>query len=475
LDFLGAVFERRLMRLDISAKHYLCLLSAGALPSEPVALADELTVGETYFFRNSEQFRALVDVVVPARMRAAGQHRSLGILSAGCASGEEAYSLAIALHDAIPDPRWEVAVRAVDISPAALARAARAHYSAWALRETPVDVRRRWFRPVGRELALAENARACVHFENRNLAADDTALWQPQSFDIIFCRNVIMYFTRDQAGILLRRLARSLRPGGYLFLGHAETMRGFSEDFDLVQSHDTFYYRRQDDVPTAVSPRPASRDAPVGCPAVADSADPDGDWMAAIRGAGDRVAALVAAMQATPQSPAPVAERWDLGTALDLLRSERFSEALVSIGRLPPGPANDPDVLLLTAAIQVHGGQPAAAEATCGRLLAAGGLNAGAQYVLALCREALGEVARAAEHDRIAVHLDGSFAMPRLHLGLLTRRSGDRDGARRELRQALVLLRREDPLRLLMFGGGFGRAGLISLCEAALRDCGGGL
>jgi chemotaxis protein methyltransferase CheR len=472
-EFLAAVLQRRLARLDMPAERYLSELDAGTLPSEPVALAEELTVGETYFFRNSEQFRALIEIVVPARMRAARRGRRLKILSAGCASGEEAYSLAIALRDALPDPDWPVEIRAVDLSEASLAKAARARYSPWALRETPADIRRRWFRSSGREVVLSPDARALVQFENRNLACDDAALWQPQSFDVVFCRNVIMYFATDQAGALLTRLARSLRPGGYLFLGHAETLRGLSADFELRQSHDTFYYQRKGGVPAAISPqrRPSSEfDSPV---AAADAASTESDWMAAIRDAGDRIAALAAAVEAPPRPASAAAAGGDLAAALDLLRGERFSEAAALVGRLPSASAEDPDVLLLTATILAHGGQPIAAEQTCRRLLSIDGCNAGAHYVLALCREAAGEAAGAAEYDRIAAYLDSSFAMPRLHLGLLARRSGDRDAARRELERALLLLPREDSARLLMFGGGFDRAGLVSLCAAALRDCGG--
>jgi chemotaxis protein methyltransferase CheR len=99
-------------------------------------------------------------------------------------------------------------------------------------------------------------------------------------------------------------------------------------------------------------------------------------------------------------------------------------------------------------------------------------LNAGAHYLLALCREHHGHRERAGEHDRVAAYLDPSFAMPRLHLGLLARRAGDRTAACRELAQALLLLRREDASRLLLFGGGFSREALMGLCESSLKECG---
>ena len=92
--------------------------------------------------------------------------------------------------------------------------------------------------------------------------------------------------------------------------------------------------------------------------------------------------------------------------------------------------------------------------------------------MLAACREQSRHGERAREHDRVAAYLDPSFAMPRLHLGLLARSAGDRDAASRELARALPLLRREDASRLLLFGGGFSREALMVLCEASLRECG---
>src|SRR5207244_1309096 len=93
------------------------------------ALAEELTVTETYFFRNMDQFRALTEVALPDRIRARPSRRSLSLLSAGCASGEEAYSLAAAVRQQLPETAgWEVAIRGVDINPAMIAKARRAHY-----------------------------------------------------------------------------------------------------------------------------------------------------------------------------------------------------------------------------------------------------------------------------------------------------------------------------------------------------------
>jgi chemotaxis protein methyltransferase CheR len=135
---------------------------------------------------------------------------------------------------------------------------------------------------------------------------------------------------------------------------------------------------------------------------------------------------------------------------------------------MPEEAARDPDILLLTAVLMAHSGQVVAAAEVASRLLAQDELNSGGHYVLALCYEGAGDRAAANHHYQFAVHLDPEFAMPHLHLGILAKRSGDRIAARRELGQALLLLQREDASRLLLFGGGFTREGLLALCKAEL-------
>ena len=130
-------------------------------------------------------------------------------------------------------------------------------------------------------------------------------------------------------------------------------------------------------------------------------------------------------------------------------------------------------MILLRAVLLTHGGDLAAAERLCAEVLKIDQMSAGAHYLTALCREDAGDRAGATDHDQVAAYLDPVFAMPRLHLGLLARRTGERDRARRELGEALVLLQREDASRLLLFAGGFGREGLIALCRAELASCGG--
>ena len=241
LDYLADVLRERLeATAHDRADAYLQRLSGGA-PEEIRALARRLTVGETYFFRYFDHFRAFTDIVLPDRARVQQGFRRLRILSAGCASGEEAYSLAILVREHLPDASsWDVQIRGIDVNPAMIEKAATARYSAWSLRETKAEVRERWFQPQGREFQLEEKVRSGVSFEERNLLDEDASFWAPGSFDVVFCRNVIMYFTPEIMRAVVERITRSLSPGGFLFLGHAETLRGVSSDFHLCHTHDAF-------------------------------------------------------------------------------------------------------------------------------------------------------------------------------------------------------------------------------------------
>jgi chemotaxis protein methyltransferase CheR len=321
-----------------------------------------------------------------------------------------------------------------------------------------------------------------VTFREQNLLEEDAFLWPAARYDAIFCRNVIMYFTPGAMRDIVQRIGRSLLPGGFLFLGHAETLRGLSQDFHLCHTHDTFYYQKRGAVSvetgdSAWSSR-ASDSAAGVLPAVIDGS---ASWIETIQHATERIAELVKVparghAQEPPGTSAatpPAIRPWDLGNIFEAMRSERFSDALELLSALPAESCGDADALLLRAVLLANSGELVAAEAACWQLLALDELNAGAHYVIALCREHAADSAGATEHDRTAIYLDGAFAMPHLHLGLMARRAGDDATARHELSQALVLLAREDASRLLLFGGGFARDTLVTLCRTELRALGG--
>lgn len=426
-DMLGEVLALRCEAHGLSPAAYIAQLVAEPGFDEG-PLAAELTVGETYFFRNREQFEALVEL-------ARGAGRPLDIVSAGCASGEEPYSIAIALREAqLAAP----SIRAFDINPEALRRAMRARYSTWSLRETVDETRDPWFHVAGKHVELAAELRDAVQFERANLL--EAATWPAASCDIVFCRNVLMYFRPGVMARVVCAIRDALRPGGHLFLGHAETLRGISDDFELCHAHGTFFYARR------------------RVPAAAPAPPPDQSWHRAILEASERVRVLA------DRDEAPVAPPLDL---YELWRQERFADVLAAIDPLG---LDDPDAAVMYAAACAQCGRVEEAERACEQLISASPVPAAGHFILALCCEGAGDIPGAVEHQRVAIRLDPSFALAHMRLGVLARRRNDRALASRELAEAVLLLDDEDDRRLLLFGGGFPRDALIALCRSELAS-----
>jgi chemotaxis protein methyltransferase CheR len=190
-------------------------------------LASHLTVGETYFFRDPASFEALEREILPpliAKRSEAG--RTLRLWSAGCCTGEEAYSLAVTCARVLPNLRaWNVSVLATDINPKFLAKAATGVYSAWSFRGAPKWPRERFFSPApDKKLAIDPIVKQLVHFEYLNLAEDayPSLLNHTNAMDVIFCRNVLMYFTPDHQRRVAAALHGCLVDGGYLLVNPAE-------------------------------------------------------------------------------------------------------------------------------------------------------------------------------------------------------------------------------------------------------------
>jgi chemotaxis protein methyltransferase CheR len=492
LDYLADVLRSRIeARGDGQEGSYLGSLSGGSDSGEEWRILTEtLTVAETYFFRYRDHFRAFVDVVLPEYTDGSGRLRQLRILSAGCASGEDPYSLAILLRERgySADEGRKVSVVGIDVNPAVIQRATRARYSPWSLRDTPPDLRSRYFRPEGREFVLNEEIRSFASFEVRNLIEPDDSFWRPRSFDVVFCRNVTMYFAPEVTREVMARLRRSLAPGGYLFLGHAETLRGVADGFGLKHTHGTFYYKLRGHGESLAPAGPPAVQSPGDSSSVrtAGLLESSGSWFELIQRASDRIADLAkssgsavraeeapALREAPRRTEAGARPAWDLSMAIELLRQEKFGDALSLLSALPPDSSEDPDARLLRAVILTNGGDLSRAKNACRQILRADEIHAGAHYLMALCLEHEGAPEAAMEHDQTAAYLDPAFAMPRFHLGLLARRRGAVEIARRELEQALTLLAREDSARILLFGGGFSRDALIDLCRGELRSFGG--
>jgi chemotaxis protein methyltransferase CheR len=217
--------------------------------AERVCLIDALTTNKTEFFRESDHFEQLLEVAVPEaiqRVRSeSADIRPLRIWSAGCSTGEEPYTIAIVLaRYALMHPELSFSVMGTDISTRTLSTAVRAVYPEQCIAAVPPEYRRASFlRNKDHDLRLvrvAPEIRQHVTFMRHNLF--DERPPAGESFDVIFCRNVIIYFERDNQIKVLSNLARALHPGGHLFVGHSEALHGMPLPLEHVGP--TLYRRK---------------------------------------------------------------------------------------------------------------------------------------------------------------------------------------------------------------------------------------
>lgn len=491
------VLRTRCAELALNAGCYLKRLDADE--KEWQAIAALLTVPESYFFRHSDHLRACMELAVPERVALHGEDRTLRMACLGCANGEEAYTLAMLLLEQPGLPAgWQFEIRACDINPEALRKAAQGTYTNWALRATSPAYRARYFTAEGNRFHIAEEVRRHVRFERCNVLK----MFRRENagrLDVVFFRNVLIYFSPEAIRAAINAVAHMLAPGGYLFLGPAETLRGVSDDFELCHTHETFYYRRKARIGALVPFSPFARargggeaeatplsETPISLVPAESALHPGAaaelpatEWMEEIERSSQRISGLDTARKARVARPAggqarsrarSIAE--ELHALMQMFTAERYGELLESVKSLPREIAEDADVRLLEALAHLNRHEIGAAEEVCRAAVERDSMNASSHYILALCSEHAGDFPRAAEHDRIAIYLDPTFAMPHMHLALTARRRGDAHTARRGFEKAMLLLARESASRIAMFGGGFSREALRNVCRRELQAIG---
>lgn len=205
-------------------------------------VVEAMTTNETSFFRDSHPFTALSDHVLPDLVRARSGERSLNIWCAACSSGQEPYSIAMLVHDIVgADPTWRVRMLATDISPTMLARTRAGVYSQFEVnRGLPASHLVRHFRRQGLEWQVDDSLRRMIETRHVNL---DAPLPSMPRMDIIFLRNVLIYFDIATKRQILARVRKVMRPDGYLVLGGAETTLNLDDSFERVQIGSAPMYR----------------------------------------------------------------------------------------------------------------------------------------------------------------------------------------------------------------------------------------
>jgi len=203
-------------------------------------VVDAMTTNESFFFRDKRPFEQFKDIVLPAMLKSRTDQKRIRIWSAACSSGQEPYSLAMILAELAGKlAGWQIDIVATDLSGEILARAREGIYSQFEVqRGLPINLLVKYFKQVGDRWQITDKLRGTVDYRAFNLLADPAPLGR---FDVVFCRNVLIYFDQDTKAKVLEGVARQMPNDGYLFLGGAETVLGLTDRFQLLSGQRGIY------------------------------------------------------------------------------------------------------------------------------------------------------------------------------------------------------------------------------------------
>jgi chemotaxis protein methyltransferase CheR len=428
---------------------YLSEPADRAARAELDRLLNLLTIGETHFFRDSAQFDALSNYILPgliANKRAAAAavginptgRPHLRIWCAGCASGEEPYSLAILLHQLIPDiEAWNILLLATDINQESLTKARQALYSDWSFREDRAfSARSLYFSRVGGRYQLRDDVRQMVTFARHNLIEDEFPAYYHNtvSMDLIICRNVTIYFSEATTRQLVGRFYETLVKGGWLVVGHSEpsllTYRAFrSHSFPGA----LLYQKTEDGMP-----------------------QPEKENLPRNHGGDEQENNEKLEAKPVPAEPARA-----VTPTLDPLQFlQQRSETDENVARLVERSLSGLDPALRTSACcylaRTHADRGRWEEARhwCERAISQDSLAAEAYYLLALISQQEGEIEAAITNLKKVVYLGQEGPVAHFNLALLYKRQGDGSQARRSLANAIKMLEKWPSDRPLPYGEG---------------------
>jgi chemotaxis protein methyltransferase CheR len=218
-------------------EYFECLTIKPMRQAELIALLNEITIGETCFFRSPPQLDALRQIIIPKIVEAKSKLpiRRLRIWSAGCSTGEEPHTLSMLMleeaHGRLKD--WSIEILATDLNERSLAHAKNAIYGTYSTRNLTTYYRQKYFIPAGEQLQVQPVVQNSITFSRLNLS-DDGRMAFMKGIDVVFCCNVLIYFDLVSKRRVIQHFYNNLLPHGYLFLGHSESLYGVSNDFRLV-------------------------------------------------------------------------------------------------------------------------------------------------------------------------------------------------------------------------------------------------
>jgi chemotaxis protein methyltransferase CheR len=379
-------------------------------------LLTELVIGETYFFRDAAQFEFVRREVLPEVRRRRGSEHVLRAWSAGCASGEEAYSLAMLLDSEGWAGRSQVL--GTDISPRALAAARRGSYREWSFRGDGAAHAMRFVTRRGEEHVVADALRGRVEFKSLNLALEG---YPATALDLILCRNVLIYFDPVTVASVAQRLFESLAPGGWLVTGASDPPLGEHAPFETVIAPEGVFLRR----------------------GLNEPAMPNGGWALLPVPAFEKQD-----RQECPSSDAPNASPANASVSEAHLQTD-FEQAV-----RPTAERTDDAETCVIQMRALANSDLARAEQVCGAATVRHPLSAELHYLHAVLLLELGQIEAAASAARRVIYLDRSLALAHFMLGSILRGLGDVDGARRAFRNARDLCQMRPVDELVPFSDG---------------------
>src|SRR5882724_7001867 len=440
---VGGAAEELGCRHDLD-RYVQTLLSPDLPHSQLQLLASHLTVGETYLFREKRSLEILEQHIVPELIAAdAGPGRPIRIWSAGCATGEEPYSVAILLSKLLVGPKHRnVEILATDLNIKSLQKASAGIYGDWSFRTTPRWVRQAYFTEGedGRRTIVPAIQRM-VRFEPLNLMEDayPPLAGSANGFDVIFCRNVLMYFTAEGMKKVIRQLYQSLAADGWLIVSPTETSHELFSEFATVSFGDaTFYRKSAREIPAKTFVAVFDESKPV-----VPTPERSGGELEPKRIPREETGREYQDYGACAAKSTPSANLYH--QALALYEQGRYEDMEQMIVALPAEDSHLAMAMLLLARGYANGGKLAEALGWCDKAVAADKVSASAHYLRATILEEQGSLPEAVRAFKQVLYVDPQFVLGHFSLGNLALKQGRRQESEKHFENVLLLLARYEP------------------------------
>jgi chemotaxis protein methyltransferase CheR len=416
------------------------LISSPLTQNQIETLASHLTVGETYFFREKKALEILEEQILPELIRLRrGTEKRLRIWSAGCCTGEEPYSIAIVLSKMIPDLLdWNITILATDINSRFLQKATQGVYGEWSFRDTPVWVKERYFkRTKESRFEILPHIKKMVTFSYLNLAEDAYPSLSNNSnaMDVIFCRNVLMYFAPEQSKKIIHNLSLSLVESGWLIVSPSETSHILFSQLVTVNFPGAILYRKVLSPEVRVSNFGFQVPSSDSTPATVRSEPDISSFELPVSDFGSQGAISDSQLETLNSEPAALYLK-----ALALYDQGRYTDAAENVVSFLSQNEDDAKAMILLGRIYANQGKIGEALEWCERAIASDKINAAFHYLRATILQEQGGMDEARKSLKRALYLDQNHVLAHVALGNVTRQQGKLRESKKHFENALSLL-----------------------------------